>query len=73
MESLLRAIEQAEAFVQLYDNRLEIQNSGGLLLGLTLEQVLAGCESRRRNPVIAEVLRQMGMMTTSGRGLVLSR
>ncbi len=52
---------------------LEIQNPGGLLPGLTLEQVLVGGQSRRRNPVIAEVLRQMGKMTTVGRGLVLIR
>jgi len=41
-----------------------------------LEQVLAGGESRRRNPVIAEVLRQMGTaapVTTVGRGLALIR
>ncbi len=62
-----------QVFVRLYDNRLEIQNPGGLLPGLTLEQVLAGGESRRRNPVIAEVLRQMGKMTTVGRGLALIR
>lgn len=62
-----------QVFVRLYDNRLEIQNPGGLLPGLTLEQVLAGGESRRRNPVIAEVLRQMGKMTSVGRGLVLIR
>jgi len=63
----------AQVFVRLYDNRLEIQNPGGLLPGLRLEQVLAGGESRRRNPVIAEVLRQMGKMTTVGRGLALIR
>jgi predicted HTH transcriptional regulator len=63
----------AQVFVRLYDDRLEIQNPGGLLPGLTLERVLAGGESRRRNPVIAEVLRQMGKMTTVGRGLMLIR
>ncbi len=62
-----------QVFVRLYDDRLEIQNPGGLLPGLTLERVLAGGESRRRNPVIAEVLRQMGKMTTVGRGLALIR
>ena len=43
----------AQVFLRLYDDRLEIQNPGGLLPGLTLEQVLTGGESRRRNPVIA--------------------
>ena len=66
----------AQVFVRLYDDRLEIQNPGSLLPGLTLEHVLAGGESRRCNPVIAEVLRQMGTaapVTTVGRGLVLIR
>lgn len=63
----------AQVYVRLYDDRLEIQNPGGLLPGLTLEQVLAGGESLRRNPIIAEVLRQMGKMTTVGRGLALIR
>lgn len=62
-----------QVYVRLYDDRLEIQNPGGLLPGLTLEQVLAGGESLRRNPIIAEVLRQMGKMTTVGRGLALIR
>jgi predicted HTH transcriptional regulator len=63
----------SQVFARLYEDRLEIQNPGGLLRGLTLEQVLAGGESRRRTPVIAEVLRQMGKMTTVGRGLALIR
>jgi len=62
-----------QVFVRLYDDRLEVQNPGGLLQGVTLEQVLAGGESRRRNPAIAEVLRHMGKMTTVGRGLLLMR
>jgi predicted HTH transcriptional regulator len=63
----------AQVYVRLYEDRLEIQNPGGLLPGLILAQVLAGGESLRRNPIIAEVLRQMGKMTTVGRGLVLIR
>jgi len=63
--------EPSQVFVRLYDDRLEVQSPGGLLPGLTLEKVLAGGETRRRNPVIAEVLRQMGKMTTVGRGLAL--
>lgn len=63
----------SQVFVRIYDNRWEIQNPGGLLPGLTLAQVLAGGQSRRRNPIIAEVLRQMGKMTTVGRGLALIR
>lgn len=61
----------APVFLRLYEDRLEVQNPGGLLPGVVLAQVLAGGESRRRNPVIADVLRQMGKMTAVGRGLPL--
>jgi predicted HTH transcriptional regulator len=63
----------SQVFVRLYDDRLEVQNPGGPLPGLTLEQLLAGGESCPRNPIIAGVLRRMGFMAPVGRGLVLIR
>ena len=38
--------------LRLYDDRLEVQNPGGLLPGLTLEQVLSLPTPRRRNHLI---------------------
>jgi ATP-dependent DNA helicase RecG len=63
----------SEVFVRLYDDRLEIENPGGLLPGVSLDQLLAGGESHLRNPVIAGALRRMGLMAEAGRGLALIR
>jgi predicted HTH transcriptional regulator len=57
--------------VRLYDDRLEVENPGGLLPGSTLEGVLADGESCARNPIIAGALRRMGFMAPAGRGLSL--
>jgi ATP-dependent DNA helicase RecG len=63
----------SEVFVRLYDDRLEIENPGGLLPGVSLDQLLAGGESHLRNPVIAGALRRMGLMAEAGRGLAFIR
>jgi ATP-dependent DNA helicase RecG len=63
----------SQVFVRLYDDRLEVQNPGGLLSGLTVEQLLAGGESCPRNPIIAGALHRMGFMAPAGRGLALIR
>jgi ATP-dependent DNA helicase RecG len=64
---------QSQVFVRIYDDRLEVENPGGLLTGLTLEGALKGGESLLRNPVIAGALRRMGLMAEAGRGLALIR
>jgi ATP-dependent DNA helicase RecG len=63
----------SQVFVRLYDDRLEVESPGGLLPGLTPEGLLAGGESRPRNPRIAGALRRMGLMAEAGRGLALIR
>jgi predicted HTH transcriptional regulator len=62
-----------QVFVRLYNDRLEIESPGGLLPGAVPDAVLAGGESHPRNPVIAGVLRRMGLMAEAGRGLPLIR
>ncbi|MBC8264957.1 MAG: putative DNA binding domain-containing protein [Anaerolineales bacterium] len=56
--------------LRLYDGRLEVQNPGGLLPGLTLEQVLSQPTPRRRNHLIAQVLLEWGYAEQVGRGLM---
>ena len=63
----------SQVFARLYDDRLEIESPGGLLPGMTPEQLRTGGESRPRNPVIAGALRRMGLMAPAGRGLALIR
>jgi ATP-dependent DNA helicase RecG len=56
--------------VRMFDDRLEVQNPGGLLPGLTLDAVLRGGVARRRNRTISEVLRQWGYVEQAGFGIV---
>jgi ATP-dependent DNA helicase RecG len=63
----------SQVFVRLFSDRLEIESPGGLLPGATLQELLAGGQSRPRNPVIAGALRRMGLMAEAGRGLALIR
>ncbi len=56
--------------LRIFDDRLEAQNPGGLLAGLTLEDVLRGGIARRRNEVISQVLHRWGYVERIGFGLV---
>ena len=59
--------------LRMHDDRLEVQNPGGLLPGLSLEQLLRTPTSRRRNHTIARVLWEWGYMEQVGRGLIFVR
>jgi predicted HTH transcriptional regulator len=59
--------------VCMFDDRLEVQNPGGLLPGLTLDTVLRGGIARRRNEVISEFLKQWGYVEKAGFGIVFIR
>jgi ATP-dependent DNA helicase RecG len=59
--------------VRMFDDRLEVQNPGGLLPGLTLDAVLRGGVARRRNEVISEFLKQWGYVEKAGFGIVFIR
>jgi ATP-dependent DNA helicase RecG len=54
-----------------YKDRLEIRNPGGLFAGLTIEELRKGNVSKRRNPLVAELLRRIHMVEAWGRGVPL--
>lgn len=56
--------------LRMFDDRMEIQNPGGLLPGLTLPALLRGGIARRRNEVISEVLRHLGYVEMAGFGIL---
>jgi ATP-dependent DNA helicase RecG len=52
----------------IYENRMELTNSGGLLPGITLEQIKTGL-SELRNPLIGDVLFRCRLIEAWGRGI----
>lgn len=54
-------------FVAIYDSKLEIQNPGIMPPGMNIEQFKAGV-SRVRNPVIARVFGELGLIEEWGSG-----
>jgi ATP-dependent DNA helicase RecG len=57
--------------VAVFRDRVEIRNPGGLFGGLTIEDILKGNISKRRNPLVAELLRRIHMVEAWGRGMPL--
>lgn len=57
--------------LRMFDDRLEVFNPGGLVSGLSLDELLQkGGRSAPRNRVMADFLRERGKMETVGRGLL---
>jgi len=52
----------------IYDDRMEIFNDGGLLPGVTLQQIKSG-RSKPGNPIIADVLYRSNLIEKWGRGI----
>ena len=57
--------------IAVFKNRVEIRNPGGLFGGLTIEEIRKGNVSKRRNPLIAELLHRIHMVEAWGRGMPL--
>jgi len=55
--------------VAVFKNRLEIRSPGTLFGGLTIERIRKGNVSRRRNPLIADLLRRVNLIEAWGRGM----
>ena len=52
----------------VFDDRIEIQSSGGLPAGVTVKQLSGPHQSKRRNPFIAEAFHRTGAVEIWGRG-----
>jgi len=57
--------------IAVFKDRVEIRNPGGLYGGLTIDEIRKGNISKRRNPLIAELLRRIHMVEAWGRGMPL--
>jgi ATP-dependent DNA helicase RecG len=57
--------------IAIYKDRVEIRNPGGLYDDLTLDDLRRGNVSRRRNPLIADLLRRIHLVEAWGRGMSL--
>ena len=54
--------------VAVFDDRVEVENPGGLLAGLTIEDIREGV-SRARNRVMARVFHELGLVEQWGTGV----
>ncbi len=55
-------------YIQFFPDHLFLTNPGGFLEGITLDNLLVH-EPKPRNPLLAEVLRRIGLVETTGRGI----
>lgn len=55
--------------IAIFKDRVEIRSPGGLYGNLTMEQIMQGNVSRRRNPLIANLLRRIHLVEAWGRGM----
>jgi len=62
-------VRDSEIFIKVFKDRIEITNPGGIVGNLSLEEIKEKNISKRRNPIIAELLDDMGFMERSGRGI----
>lgn len=60
-------ISGSRIFIAIYNDKLEVQNPGVMLPGMSIEQFKAGV-SRIRNPVIARTFGELGLVEQWGSG-----
>ncbi len=60
-----------EVRIAVFPDRVEVRNPGTLMEGVTLRTLKTGKVSRRRNPLIADLLRRIQLIEAWGRGIPL--
>lgn len=64
------SVFNSDIVIRLFSNRLEIINPGGLMEGVTLQELKKGGHpSVRRNPKICYLLDNLGLMEQAGQGI----
>jgi ATP-dependent DNA helicase RecG len=61
-----------EVAVRMFDDRLEVSSPGGLVRGMTIEDLGTG-KYAARNPTLAEAMREMGLIERFGTGIRMMR
>ena len=60
-------VDGSNVFVEIYDDRIEVSNPGGLPKGMTLADLGRKCV--RRNPLIADLLHRIDFIEKAGTGI----
>ncbi len=58
-----------EITIAVYENCVEVQNPGGLIENLTIKDILSQRISRRRNPLVANILHRINYVEKWGTGI----
>ena len=61
-----------EVAIRMFDDRLEILSPGGLVRGMTIQDLGTG-KYAARNPTLAEAMREMGLIERFGTGIRMMR
>lgn len=61
-----------DVVIRMFDDRLEISSPGGLVRGITLQDLGTG-KYATRNPTLAEAMREMGWIERFGTGIRMMR
>ncbi|MEN6383928.1 MAG: ATP-binding protein [Phycisphaerales bacterium] len=61
------SLKGTSIYIRVFDDRVEIENPGGLLSPVTLQSL--GKSSVRRNPIIADLFHRMGKVERMGSGI----
>lgn len=59
--------DSSHIYLHMYDDRLEIDNPGGLIMGLRVEDL--GLKAARRNRMLADLMQRAGYIENAGTGI----